>query len=51
MLQLIYLHLSRSIFLVSFADPNKQLPNVKSVFKSLGHRLNMFEIYIYLLLF
>ena len=26
------LHLSRSAFLVSFTDPNKQLFNVKSVF-------------------
>ena len=35
--QPLYLYLSRSAFLVSFTDPNKQLPNAKSVFKSLGH--------------
>ena len=35
--KLLYLDLSRSAFSVSFTDPNKQLPNVKSVFKSLGH--------------
>ena len=35
--ELLYLYLSRSAFLVSFIDPNKQLPNVKSVFRSLGH--------------
>ena len=29
-LQPLYLYLSRSAFLVSFTDPNKQLPNVKS---------------------
>ena len=33
MLQLLYLYLCRSAFLVSFTDPNKQLPNLKSVFK------------------
>ena len=32
----LYLYLSRSLFFVSFADPNKQLPNVKSVFKFLN---------------
>ena len=32
-----YLYLSRSAFLVSFTDSNKQLPNVQSVFKSVGH--------------
>ena len=37
MLQPLYLYLSRSAFLVSFADPKKQLPNVKTVFKSLDH--------------
>ena len=26
-----YIYLSRSAFLVGFTDPNKQLPNVKSV--------------------
>ena len=34
--KLIYLYLSRLIFLVSFTDPNKQLPDVKSVFKFLN---------------
>ena len=33
MLQSLYLYLSRSTSLVSFTDPQKQLPNVKSVFK------------------
>ena len=33
MLQLLYLYLSRSAFVVSFTDLNKQLPNVKSVSK------------------
>ena len=32
-----YLYLSRSEFLVSFRDPDKQLTNVKSVFKSLAY--------------
>ena len=32
-----YLYLSRSAFLVSFRNPDKQLTNVKSVFKSLAH--------------
>ena len=32
-----YLYLSESAFLVSSVDLNKQLFNVKSVFKSLGH--------------
>ena len=31
-----YLYLSRSAFLVSFTDPNKQLPNVKILFKLLN---------------
>ena len=31
------LYLDLSAFSVSFTDPNKQLPNVKSVFNSLGH--------------
>ena len=30
-----YMYLSRSAFLVRLIDPNKQLPNVKSVIKSL----------------
>ena len=34
----LYLYLTRSTFLISFTDPNKQLPNVKSVFKSLDHQ-------------
>ena len=32
----LYLILSRSAFLVSFTDPNKQSPNVKSVLKFLN---------------
>ena len=35
----LYLHLSGSILLVNSTDPNKQFPNVKSVFKSLGQDL------------
>ena len=35
--KLLHLYIYRSTFLVSFTDPNKQLPNVKSVFKSLCH--------------
>ena len=35
------MYLSRSAFLVSFADPNKQLPNVQYVFKSLNHGLSV----------
>ena len=35
--QPLYLYLSRSAFFVYFTDPNKQLPNVKSVFKFLDH--------------
>ena len=31
-----YLYLSRSTLLVGFTYPNKQLPNVKSVFKCLN---------------
>ena len=42
MLLLLYLYLSRSTFLVSFADPNKQLPNVQSVFKFLNCRFITF---------
>ena len=33
----LYAYLSGSEFLVNFKDPNKQLPNVKSVFKSFDH--------------
>ena len=36
-MQPVYFDLSRSAFLVSFADPNKQVHNVKSVFKFLKH--------------
>ena len=39
--QSLYLYLSRSAFLVSFIDPNKQLFNVKSVFKFLNHEFSM----------
>ena len=31
MLEPVYLYLSRSAFLISFTDPNEQLPNAKSV--------------------
>ena len=41
MLYPLCLYLSSSAFLVSFKDPNKQLFNVKSVFKSLDHRSNV----------
>ena len=44
----VYRYLSRSAFLVSFTEPNKQLPNVKSVFKSLDL---LCKKYMYLLLF
>ena len=33
---LLYLYLSGLVFLVKSTAPNKQLPNVKSVFKFLG---------------
>ena len=41
--QLLYLYLSTIAFLVSFTAPNKQLPSVKSVFKSFydGSSLNV----------
>ena len=39
------LYLSGSVFLVNSTDPNKQLPNVKSVFKSLDHSFIMYETY------
>ena len=32
----VYLYLSRSAFVVSFKDPNKQLLNVKSLFEFLN---------------
>ena len=38
---LLYLFLSRSAFLVSFTDPNKQIFNIKSMFKFLNHGFNM----------
>ena len=37
----VYLYLSRLPFLVSFTDPNNQLPNVKSVFKFLNHGVSV----------
>ena len=43
--QPLYLYLSGSAFLVSFTDPDKQLPKVKPVFKSLGHRSSVQQIY------
>ena len=45
MQQPVYLYLSRSAFLVSFTEPNKQLPNVKSVFKFFNYGVNVSEIY------
>ena len=39
--QLPYLHLSGPAFLVSFADPNKQLFSVKSVFKILNYGFSL----------
>ena len=45
MLQPTYLYLYKSAFLVSFTDPNKQLPSVKSVFKFLNYGVSMSEIY------
>ena len=42
---LVYLYLSWSTLLFSFADPNKQLPNVKSVFKSHNWGPSVWEIY------
>ena len=38
MLQLLYLYVSGSAILVSFTNPNKRLPTVKSVLKSLDYR-------------
>ena len=37
----LYLYLPRSPFLISSTDPNKQLFNVKSVFKFLNHGFSM----------
>ena len=45
MSQLLYLYLSTSAFLVSFTAPNKQLPSVKSVFKSFYHGSSLYVIY------
>ena len=45
MLWLLFLYLSRSAFLVSFTDPNKQLPKVKSMFKFLSCKFSVQEIY------
>ena len=39
--QLPYLYLSGPAFLVSFADPNKQLFSVKSVFKILNYGFSL----------
>ena len=39
--QSLFLYFSRSVFLVSYTDPNKQIPNVKSAFGSLGHCFSM----------
>ena len=51
MLWLLYLYLSRATFLVSFIDPNKQLPNTKYEFKFLNCRLGLLEIYIYIYIY
>ena len=45
-----YLYLSRSAFLVSFTDPNKQLPNVKFVYKFLNCAPSLLEIYRFITL-
>ena len=47
---LLYLYSSRSVFLVSLIDSNKQLSNVKSVFKFLNHGISMKEIYRFITL-
>ena len=41
----LYLYLSGSALLVSFTSPNKQLPGVKSVFKSFDYVFNIYKIY------
>ena len=51
MLQPLYLYLPGSTFLVSFTDPNKQLPNTKSVSKSFEHCSGAYEIYIYIYIY
>ena len=38
----LYLYLSGSVFLVSFADPNKQLTNAKSVSISFNHQSSVY---------
>ena len=43
--QPVYLYFSRSAFLVSFEDPNKQLLSVKSVLKFLIREPSVKEIY------
>ena len=43
--KLVYLYLSRSAFLVSFTDLNKQLLNVKSVFNYYDCEPSVLEIY------
>ena len=43
MLEPVYLYLSRSSFLISFTDPNEQLPNAKSVLLNCGSTVQ--EIY------
>ena len=39
----LYLYLSGSVFLVSFADPNKQLTNAKSVSISFNHQSSVYQ--------
>ena len=39
--QPLYSYLSVSVFLVSFTDPNKQLPDIKFVFKSLDYQSSL----------
>ena len=41
MSSVLYLYLTGSAFLVSFTDPNKQLPNAKFVLKSLDYPYNV----------
>ena len=46
--QLPHLYLSGPAFLVSFADPNKQLFSVKSVLKILNYGFSLSEIHIFI---
>ena len=46
----IFVFIYRSAFLVSLIDPNKQLSNVKSMFKFLNRGISMKEIYRFITL-